>query len=370
MTTAVAPAPLSSLFSPGLEFGMQDDSGGTTNVFFVETQQWEQQALVELCSRHCKVHADHRPIQDIPDSDLPGDVEIFSPFIQSRVDGRQLDRLGPHLRLISTRSTGYDHIDMPECDTRGIIIANVPVYGETSVAEHCFAILLALTRKVCRAADRTARGDFSIEGLRGADLHGKVFGAIGAGAIARRTLRMAGGFGMRRLAYDIHPDADVAGETGFEYVDFDDLLARSDVISLHVPYNRHTHHMIDAEALHRCKPGVIIVNTARGALIDTRALIDALRSGQVGGAALDVIEGEEIIGEEAQLLGSGHDIEALRHLLQSQTLLRMPNVIITPHIGFNSEQSVRRIIETTIQNIRSFIEGEPAHVVHIPLARA
>lgn len=348
---------------------MDHATNSKNTVFFVEAQSWEEQALVDLCSHDCEVFSDPRPIQGIPDDELPHDVVVLSPFIQSRVDSEQIDRLGSRVRLVSTRSTGYDHIDIEACSVRGIIVANVPSYGEISVAEHCFALLLALSRKVCSAAQRTVRGDFSIGGLRGHELHGKTLGVVGTGAIARNVLRIAGGFGMRRLAYDIHPLPDLAGDLGFEYVGFEQLITESDILSLHVPHNRYTHHMVDAEALRKCRRGLMIVNTARGGLIDTPALIDCLKSGQVGGAALDVIEGEGVIGEEMQILSESYDIDTLRRVVQSHALLRLPNVIITPHVGFNTAESVRRIIETTTRNIHAFLEGEPKNLVHIPVLK-
>ena len=329
---------------------------------YVIAEPWERERLDEFCPRHCEVVSFEGRLDELPDERVPEDAEVLSVFIHSRVTSEQLDRL-PNLRLIATRSSGWDHIDAEACEQRGIVVANVPRYGENTVAEHTFAMLLALTRKIHRCYERTIRGDFSIEGLRGMDLYSKTFGALGAGGIARHALRIAGGFGMARIAYDVKPDPEAAEEIGFEYVSLDELLAKSDVLSLHVPLNDQTHHLIDAEALAKMKPGAILVNTARGGVVDAQALIESLRSGHLGGAALDVLEAEAAVGEEAELLSRSYDVDTLRAVVQNSALLRMENVIITPHNAFNSQEAVRRIIRETFENIHAFLGGEPRNVV-------
>ncbi|KPK81497.1 MAG: hypothetical protein AMJ81_10565 [Phycisphaerae bacterium SM23_33] len=322
--------------------------------------------MVHKCPHHCQVYSRLQRLDELPDADLPPDVIVLSVFIHSQVTAEQLDRL-PKLRLISTRSTGFDHINLQACRRRGIVVSNVPNYGENTVAEHTFALLLALTRKVHRCYERTVRADFSIEGLRGRDLYGKTFACLGTGKIGERVLRIAKGFGTRLLAHDVKPRPELAEDIGFEYVDLGELLRRADVLSIHVPYNEHTRHMIDAAAIARMPAGAIIVNTARGGIIDPQALIDALQSGHLGGAGLDVLEAETDIGEEAELLGSNYDVEALKSVVRNHALLQMPNVIITPHVAFNSDEAVERIIDTTIDNIHSFLAGSPKNVVAEPV---
>jgi len=331
-------------------------------ILFVEAEPWERGDLIHECSHGCEVIARPDRLEALDDAQVPDGVNVLSVFIHSRVSEEQLDRL-PNLQFISTRSTGFDHIDLAACRRRKIIVSNVPHYGEDTVAEHAFALLLALTRKVHRCYERTIRGDFSLEGLRGIELHGKTFGALGVGSIGSRALAIAGGFGMRRIAYDIRQDAELAEKIGFEYVDFDRLLSESDALSLHVPYNDQTHHLLDAEALAKMKPGAFLINTARGGIIDPQALIDALKGGHLGGAALDVLEAENAIGEEAELLSSRYELDTLRSVVQNHTLLKLPNVIITPHVAFNSAEAVRRIIRTTTENIHTFLAGRPQNVV-------
>jgi len=332
-------------------------------ILFAELEPWERDRLEALCPKHCRIVASPKRIEVIEDGSLGGDVTIFSPFIHSVVNAVQLDRM-PNLKLIATRSTGFDHIDLKECDRRGILIANVPHYGEDTVAEHAFGMLLALTRKIHRCYERTSRGDFSIEGLRGIDLAGKTFGCLGVGAIGSRAMRIAGGFGMNRLAHDLHENSLLSGTLGFRYVDLQTLLAEADVLSLHLPLTDQTRHIINQDVLARMKAGSILVNTARGGLVDTAALIGALEGGHLAGAALDVLEAETAITEEAEILSSRYDVDTLRQVVQSNALLRMPNVIITPHNAFNSQEACRRIIETTFENIHAWLLGEPTNIVN------
>lgn len=340
-------------------------SNGHSVVLFVEAEKWEHDWLVQNCRAGCRVHSRAQRLEELSEADIPPGVNVLSTFINSHVVAEQLDRLG-ELELVATRSTGFDHIDLQACRQRGVVVSNVPDYGEITVAEHTFALLLSLTRKIHRCYERTIRGDFSIEGLRGQELAGKTLGVLGTGKIGQRVLRIAKGFGMRLLAHDVSPRPQLAKRIGFKYVTLEELLRRSDVLSIHVPYGERTRHMIDAEAIAKLPAGAIIVNTARGGIIDPQALIEALVSGHLGGAALDVLEAEMAIAEEAELLSSSYDMETLRTVVRNHALLRMPNVIITPHVGFNSAEAVRRIIDTTLDNIRSFLRGAPKNVVSQP----
>ncbi len=291
------------------------------------------------------------------------DADVISTFIYSALDRPVLEHLSS-VKLIATRSTGFDHIDIGYCAGRGIKVSNVPSYGENTVAEHVFVLLLAISHRLPEAIDRAQRGHFSPEGLQGFDLAGKILGVIGTGSIGRHVLRIAKGFEMGVIAYDTKPDAALAAAVGFRYADLDDLLARSDVITLHVPSRPETRHLLSEAAFQRMKDGVVIINTARGDLIDTRALIQALSSGKVAAAGLDVLPDEPMIREEAELICSifcnQHD---LRDLVANHVLLRMRNVIVTPHSAFNTREAVDRIVETTVGNIEAFLGGSPRNVV-------
>jgi D-lactate dehydrogenase len=291
------------------------------------------------------------------------DAEIISTFIYSKLGRDVLDQL-PSLRLIATRSTGFEHIDLFYCAERGITVCNVPTYGENTVAEHVFALLLAVSHRLLEAVDKARRGPFSPKGLEGFDLQGKTLGVIGTGNIGWHVIRIAKGFGMKVVAFDVRRDPDLAETLGFRYASFDELLTGADVITLHAPATPDTQDMLSDSAFARMKHGVIVINTARGSLIDSGALIQALHSGKVAGAGLDVLPDEPLIREEAELIGGiFRDQHDLRDLVANHVLLRMPNVVVTPHSAFNTREAVARIVETTVANISAFIDGRPQNVV-------
>jgi D-lactate dehydrogenase len=328
-------------------------------IAFYELEPWEREYLAGSALGEEELEFSSEPL---PEDAASPDVEALSVFIYSRVTAETLARF-PRLALVTTRSTGYDHIDLEACRARGITVCNVPRYGENTVAEHTFGLILALSRKIHQAYQRTSRFDFSIEGLRGFDLKGRTLGVVGGGAIGLHVVRIARGFGMRVLVSDPRAQPLLAEVLGFEYVPLRELLAASDVISLHAPLLPETHHMINGETIRHVKRGALLVNTARGGLVDTAALVTALDEGILAGAALDVFEGEELIREEAQLLQGGIAPENVVTLLRNYNLLRRENVVITPHIAFYSAEAQQRILDTTLDNLRAFQSGAPHNVV-------
>lgn len=297
---------------------------------------------------------------------IPADknFDIAGVFVDSVVNKDILDKLSD-LKLIVALSTGYDHIDVAECKNRGIIVSYVPSYGENTVAEFTFALILDLSRKICFASDRVrGTGSFGLEGLRGFDLKGKTLGVVGTGRIGRHVIRMAKGFEMNIVAFDARPDAAFAAETGFEYMSLEKVLGTSDVVTLHLPYMKETHHLINADTLAQMKHGAYLVNTSRGGVVDTDALVRALQEGRLGGAALDVLEEEGAVKDELNLLVGGHPEEHnLKTILENHVLIKMPNVIITPHNAFNSREALQRILDTTIENIAAYANGKPINLV-------
>lgn len=271
------------------------------------------------------------------------------PFVNDRLDAPTLESLSQGgVRLIALRSAGFNNVHLPTAARLGIKVVRVPEYSPYAVAEHAFALLLGLVRKIPRAAMRVREFNFSLDGLVGFDLHGKTFGVVGTGRIGHAAARIAAGFGMRVLAFDLKPDPSLPGT----YVDLATLYRESHVISLHVPLNPATHHMIDAEALAQMKPGVVLINTGRGALIDSRALIDSLKAGHVGGACLDVYEEEEGIFFR----------DLSDQVLQDDVLARLlsfPNVLVTSHQAFLTNEALHNIAETTLTNVDAFAKGEP-----------
>lgn len=299
----------------------------------------------------------------------PGNVlefahaEIVSTFIYSNLSREVLAAL-PKLKLIATRSTGVDHIDLDYCREHEIAVSNVPTYGENTVAEHVFALLLAISHRLPEAIARARSGRFSPEGLDGFDLKGRTIGVVGTGSIGRCVIRIAKGFAMKVLAFDVRPVPACAAELEFEYVKLDRLLGAADVISLHIPALPGGRHLIGEAAFAKMKNGAILINTARGSLVDSRALISALRSGKVAHAGLDVLADEPLIREEAELVVSTHYEQSdLRELVADHVLLDSPQVIVTPHSAFNTKEAVDRIIETTVDNIEGFLKGKPLNLV-------
>lgn len=292
---------------------------------------------------------------------------IVSTFVHSVLRQPDLERF-PALRLICTRSTGFDHIDLGETAHRGITVSNVPSYGENTVAEHTFALILALSRNLRKAYLQSRTGKLDPEALQGFDLEGKVLGVVGAGRIGLHAIKIGKGFGMRVLAYDVRQDGFLAELMGFSYVPLDQLLRQADVITLHAPYTESTLHLINRETLREAKRGALLINTARGELVDTEALVWALDEGILGGAGLDVLEGEGLMGEEdLELLRQETGRQKLLTLITNNILMNRENVIITPHIAFNSAEAVDRIRVETAGNIQAYLGGHPRHVVNPPV---
>ncbi|MEK7080840.1 MAG: NAD(P)-dependent oxidoreductase [Patescibacteria group bacterium] len=275
------------------------------------------------------------------------DADIISGFTNSVISKEIIDSLA-NLKLIATRSTGFDHIDVAYANTKGIKVSNVPAYGSETVAEFTFVLLLTLSRKI-REASRSLKenGDYSIsENLQGFDLDKKTLGVIGTGKIGKNVIHIAHGFNMNVLAYDLYPDLVFAKENNFIYKTLPEVLAQSDIVTLHAPYTKENHHLINKENISLLKNGAYLINTARGELIETEALISALRNGTVAGAGLDVLEGE-------------------RGLKKGDTIpmLEMSNVIMTPHIAFDTKEAEMRIMQTTVANIQGFISNLPINLV-------
>ncbi len=284
------------------------------------------------------------------------DVNILSGFIYSKISKEVLDNLHS-LQFIATRSTGYDHIAISEAIQKGILISNVPVYGENTVAEHTFALILALSRHIPESIENTKKGIFTLEGLQGFDLKGKTIGVIGTGNIGLHVIRIAAGFEMHILAASRTQKQELIDKFGVRYVELPELLSQSDIITLHIPDNEQTHHIINMDNIHTIKHGAIIINTSRGGLIDTNALVKALDEGIIAAAGLDVLEEEGLIKEERELLTKEFKQSSMLTALENHFLLSRPNVLVTPHNAFNSKEAIYRILDTTIENILAFKEG-------------
>lgn len=328
--------------------------GVGVKIAFFEIKDWEQKELGEIFKKD-QLYFSQEPLF-LENIKSAKECQVISVFIYSKLEKEVLEKL-PDLKLITTRSTGFDHIDLDYCRCKGIGVCNVPFYGENTVAEHTFALILALSRNVHKSYVRGLRGDFAIEGLKGFDLKGRTIGVVGAGNIGLHVIRIAKGFGMEVLASDVKQNKFLAEVLGFQYVPLEELLGKSDIISLHVPSNPQTSHLINKQNIKLMKKGAILINTSRGSVVETDALLEALDKGIISGAGLDVLEGEELIKEEKQLLYGKQNPEALKQLLKDHIILNKDNVVYTPHIAFYSQEALERILQTTVQSIKSFQNG-------------
>ena len=273
-------------------------------------------------------------------------------FVNDTLDRPVLEALASGgTRLVALRCAGFNHVDLPAAEALGLTVVRVPAYSPHAVAEHAVALLMCLNRKLHRAHARVREGNFALAGLVGFDVHGKTVGVIGTGKIGAVFARIMRGFGCRVLAHDPYPDQDLVAELGLSYVDLDTLLAESDVVSLHTPLTKSTFHLIDAERIARMKPGVVILNTSRGGLVDASALIDGLKSRRIGAAGLDVYEREAGLFFE----------DCSQDVLQDDVLARLltfPNVLITGHQAFLTDTALANIATTTLENVSAFARGD------------
>lgn len=293
------------------------------------------------------------------------EAQVISTFIDSQLTRDVLQNL-PDLKMIATRSTGFDHIVLDICKEKGIIICNVPYYGENTVAEHTFALILDLSRKIHESIEQVKKEGFAVEGLRGFDLKDKTLGIMGTGRIGQHVARIAQGFEMKVLAYDAFIDKKLAKKLNFQYVPLEDLLKNSDIITLHIPLNEKTCRLINSKNINLIKKGAYLINTARGGIVETSALVKALEEGILAGAGLDVLEEECFIKEEGQLLSKDFYKKCdVKTMLENHILMEKKNVIITPHNAWNSNEAIERILSATAENVRSFIRGKLINVVKI-----
>lgn len=278
--------------------------------------------------------------------------EVVCVFVNDQLDRLTLKSLARGgTRLIALRCAGFNNVDLIAAAELGIRVVRVPAYSPYAVAEHTLALILALNRKIHRAHNRVRERNFALDGLLGFDLHGRTVGIIGAGQIGQVVARILHGFGCQLLAFDPYPP-DALTALGVQYVELPELLARSDIVTLHCPLTPQTHHLINADSLAKMKTGVMLINTSRGALLDTRAVIDALKSGKVGYLGLDVYE------EEADLFFENLSDEVIQDDVFMR-LLTIPNVLITAHQAFFTRDAIRQIAETTLQNISAFKNEQP-----------
>ena len=316
-------------------------------IFGVE--KWQQEYLKQRILGH-ELLCYEKEVHEVKDKEIY-ESDIVGLFIFSKANKDVLSKF-KNLKLITTLSAGFDHIDLDYCKKNNIIVTNASGYGDNTVAEMVFSLLLNLTRNTHLANQRSKTGEISFTGFMGFDLMGKTLGVIGTGRIGQHTIKIAKGFGMNVVAYDAYPNQGSAEQLGFEYKNIDELYAKSDVISLHTPLLKSTHHMINKESIQKMKQGVIIINTSRGPVIDTLALLEGLKTGKIGGAGLDVLEDEALMMQHKKIPDQEKKI-----VDANKEMLKMDNVIITPHLAFYTKEAIIRILDMTLTNIYDLIEN-------------
>jgi len=333
-------------------------------VSFFELEKWEEKYLQDKLSKfkNLSLNFFSTPLNNSILEKIKN-TNIVAIFIYSQIDKKTLNKL-PNLKFITTMSTGFDHIDLGECKRKNIKVSNVPYYGENTVAEHTFALILALSRKISESIERVKKYDFILTDLRGFDLKDKILGLIGMGHIGQHVARMARGFEMRVMAFDPKKDMKLSRRFEVKYTSLKNLLATADIISLHAPYNKKTHHLINKENIKLIKKGAYLINTARGGLVETQALIMALDKKILAGAGLDVLEEECFIKEEKELLAKPFQKKCdLKTILQDHLLIQHPQVLVTPHNAFKSEEALKRILDTTVENIKAYLQGKSINLI-------
>ncbi|QKQ98325.1 hydroxyacid dehydrogenase [Candidatus Nanohaloarchaea archaeon] len=317
-------------------------------VAWFDAEEWEKEYLQYKTS-----DLDIEFFEESLNADTVEEAEGFDAvavFVDSTVDEEVLNSLDAD--LVACRSTGYDHVDLDAAEENRITVCNVPQYGGSTVAEHTFGLILSLSRKIYDAIRKVEEGSFDHEGLRGFDLNGKKLGVIGTGAIGQNVIQIAKGFGMDVIAYDPYGDDKLEEELGFMYVSLEDLLSKSDVVTLHCPLTDSTRHMLSEDEFD-LMDGALLVNTARGELVDTEALINALENDSVSAAGLDVLEEECYVEEDIEVMGDLEDECDLELILEDHMLMERSDVLVTPHNAFNSEEAMHRIVDTTLDNLRN-----------------
>lgn len=329
-------------------------------IVFFEVEEWEDQYIKDaLSGQEVSLTKDKLESQN---AEQYKDFEIVSTFIYSTLSKEVLEKM-PNVKCIVTRSTGYDHIDLGYCKEKGIVVMNVPSYGVHTVAEQTFALMLALTRKIIPSVERTKKGDFSMDNLQGIDLCGKTLGVIGGGKIGTSVITIAVGFGMHVLVYTRHEQP--SDNPSVEYItDLNTILSRSDILTLHLPLTDETKHIINRDSLQHMKKGTYLINTARGGLVETEAILQGLNEGIFAGVGLDVLEDEHDIREERELLSTEFLKNCdLRTDLMEHILLNKENVLVTPHNAFNTKEAVQEILDVSIADVKSFLSNTPENVV-------
>ncbi len=320
------------------------------DVAVFSTKSYDEQFLSAAAAEHGHRLVFFEPRLTLETAPLAAGFPAVCVFVNDNLDGPVLRALADGgTRLVALRCAGFNNVDLDAAEQLGITVARVPAYSPHAVAEHTVGLMLALNRKIHRAHNRVREGNFALEGLLGFDMAGRTAGIVGTGKIGAIVARILHGFGCRLLAFDVHPNPECEA-LGVHYVPWPQLLSDADIVTLHCPLTPQTHHLIDAQAVAQMKPGVMLINTSRGKIIDTRAVIEGLKSGRIGYLGIDVYE------EEADVF-----FEDLSHtVLQDDLLARLltfPNVLVTGHQAFFTREALEQIARVTMHNVTAFAAG-------------
>ncbi|RMD46844.1 MAG: hydroxyacid dehydrogenase [Aquificota bacterium] len=329
------------------------------NIYFFGVDDWEKLHLerkLREFSIEGNIKFTKEPLTE-ENVELYKDADIVSVFIYSQVNKDVIDKM-KNLKLIITRSATYEHIDVNYAKEKNILVANVPGYGNNTVAEFTFAMILALARKVKPMIKNTMQKNFSREGLMGIDIMGKTIGIIGTGRIGAYVARIAHGFGMKILAYDRSKKPELIEKYGVEYVGLEELLSRSDIVTVHLPYTKSTKYTINRFNIKLMKLDAMLINTSRGAVVEVDAVVEALKEGRLaGGVALDTLEGEADVSKEEELL-KREELPAIKleRAAEKYYILNEDNVILSPHLAYYTKDALERILDICVEEIKRFID--------------
>lgn len=328
-------------------------------IIFFDAADYEIDYLKNACEGHFDYEFVSDTLNDLfSPSESEKQAEIISCFTTSRIS-RELIEKFPNLKLIALRSVGFNHIDIEYCKEHGIYVENTPNYGNMTVAEFAFALLLNVTRKITPAYNDLKNSIIDTDHTIGIELFSKTIGIVGLGAIGTEMARLSHGFGLNILGLDLREKDELKEKYNVQYVDFETLLKNSDFISLHTPLTKDNYHMFDNAAFEKMKNCAVLINTARGELIDTQALYNALTEKKISGAGLDVLESEETLTNPDYLVDIGRmNVQSLQKTILNNSLMKLENVIVTPHIAYDSKEAIERILSTTISNILAFNNGQ------------
>ncbi len=323
-----------------------------------DAKTWQDKSLLDYLKKslssklkNTKIKIFDNPINSYDLKKLK-DIETIAIFINSEINKKILDSL-PKLKLITTMSTGFDHINLKECNKKSIIVSNVPSYGDNSVAEHTFALLTIISKNLYESINKTRNSDYT-DNLTGFELKDKTIGIVGTGRIGISVVKIAKALGMNVIANDAFPRNELQSELGFTYKDLNALFKESDIITLHVPLLPSTKHLINKDAVNKMKKSVVLINTSRGEVIDNKALLYGLEKGIISKAGLDVIENEELLKNKEFNSEKGETLKKI---------ISMKNVYLTPHNAFNTKEAIKRIFDTTIENILAYHKEKPTNVI-------